>query len=55
MMKTVMIIIMLLMIFSLPLLFEIKRVEGDDAGWISSTCVHSVHNVYTQLSIHPVS
>jgi len=28
-------------------IFEIKRVEGGDAGWISSTCVHCVHNVYS--------
>ena len=34
--------------------FEIKRVEGGDAGWISSTCVHSVHNVYT-LAVDPSS
>ena len=36
------------------IMFEIKRVEGGEAGWISSTCVHSVHNVYT-LAVDPSS
>ena len=51
--RIIMIMIMLLMKFYV-LLFEIKRVEGGDAGWISSTCVHCVHNVYS-TAVEPSS